>query len=114
MLADARAALDAIGQALPKAGSRGARQRNAERIKAYIAAEPAADDDLRRDLRQVLAVIREALPADTIVASDMTQMRLCRERDLSGGSARQWLHPAGFGTLGYALSRRHRGEGRSP
>ena len=51
----------------------------------------------------VLAVIREALPPETVVASDMTQIAYAANEIFPVERPRTWLHPVGFGTLGFAL-----------
>ena len=103
ILADARATLEAIAAALPRA-DHGERRAKAEaRVKAHLAAEASGDDPLRADLRRVLTEIRASLPAGAIVASDMTQIAYAANEIFPMEAPRQWLHPAGFGTLGYGL-----------
>ena len=58
---------------------------------------------LRASLQKVLAVIREALPHDCIVASDMTQIAYAGNEVFPMFEPRTWLHPSGFGTLGFGL-----------
>jgi 5-guanidino-2-oxopentanoate decarboxylase len=60
------------------------------------------DSTLRHILASVLSVIRESLPEATTVVSDMTQIAYAANEIFpvdNGG----WLHPVGFGTLGFAL-----------
>ena len=66
---------------------------------------PALPDDgpLRTQLGKVLAVIRDSLPAETVIASDMTQIAYAANEVFPVSSPRTWLHPVGFGTLGFAL-----------
>jgi thiamine pyrophosphate-dependent acetolactate synthase large subunit-like protein len=59
--------------------------------------------DLRAMLAKVLAVIREALPPETVIASDMTQIAYAANEIFPVLKPRTWLHPVGFGTLGFAL-----------
>jgi 5-guanidino-2-oxopentanoate decarboxylase len=59
--------------------------------------------DLRKQLGSVLAVIRDSLPDETIVASDMTQIAYAANQLFPVLAKRCWLHPTGFGTLGFAL-----------
>jgi 5-guanidino-2-oxopentanoate decarboxylase len=61
------------------------------------------DNDLRRMLTKVLTVIRDSLPADTVIASDMTQIAYAANEVFPVSHPRSWLHPVGFGTLGFAL-----------
>ena len=63
----------------------------------------ADDDDERKVLRPVLDTIRAALPADTVVATDMTLIAYSGNEIFPVEQPDCWLHPVGFGTLGYAL-----------
>ena len=54
-------------------------------------------------LSKVLATIREALPEDTVIASDMTQIAYAANIIFPMYVPRTWLHPVGFGTLGFGL-----------
>jgi 5-guanidino-2-oxopentanoate decarboxylase len=103
ILSDSAAALEAIAGLLPKADHSARRRKKESRVKDQLAAEPQQDDDLRKTLRKVLTVIREALPADTIVASDMTQIAYAANEIFPIYEPRTWLHPVGFGTLGFGL-----------
>lgn len=58
---------------------------------------------LRQTLAKVLSVIRDALPPETVIASDMTQIAYAANEIFPVSHPRSWLHPAGFGTLGFAL-----------
>lgn len=60
-------------------------------------------DDLRVMLAKVLGVIREALPEETVICSDMTQIAYAANEIFPVSRPRTWLHPVGFGTLGFAL-----------
>jgi 5-guanidino-2-oxopentanoate decarboxylase len=103
ILADAGAALAAIAAAL-EGGSDNARGRAAgEQVKALRDELGSQDDALRVMLRKILEAIREGLPQDTIVTADMTQIAYAGNEIFPMDRPGQWLHPAGFGTLGYAL-----------
>jgi thiamine pyrophosphate-dependent acetolactate synthase large subunit-like protein len=99
ILSDARAALGEIVAGLPPA------QRSAEKGIAAARRMRESEDasHLRRQLRKVLAVIRESLPPETIIASDMTQIAYAANEDFPVDLPSKWFHPAGFGTLGFAL-----------
>ena len=47
--------------------------------------------------------LREALPAETMVYSDMTQFAYVAKEVWDMPAPGLWHHPTGFGTLGYAL-----------
>ncbi|MGH6907875.1 MAG: 5-guanidino-2-oxopentanoate decarboxylase [Aestuariivirga sp.] len=61
------------------------------------------DDALHATLRKVLGAIREALPEETVIASDMTQIAYAANEIFPVHAPRTWLHPVGFGTLGFGL-----------
>ncbi len=61
------------------------------------------DDPLRQTLAKALGVIRDSLPAETVFASDMTQIAYAANEIFPVSKPRTWLHPVGFGTLGFAL-----------
>src|SRR5262249_14777690 len=58
---------------------------------------------LQRKHARVLDAVREVLPADGIVASDMTQIAYTGCYYFRCERPRCWFHPLGYGTLGYAL-----------
>jgi 5-guanidino-2-oxopentanoate decarboxylase len=72
-------------------------------VPCHATAPRSDDDDLRRTLTQVLGVIRDSLPEDTVIASDMTQIAYAANEIFPVSKPRTWLHPVGFGTLGFAL-----------
>ena len=91
ILSDARVALEQISALITAAP-------NPRRIA------PSTDDSpLRKMLAQVLNVIRDHLPDNTVVASDMTQIAYAANEIFPMYTPRTWLHPVGFGTLGFAL-----------
>ena len=85
-----------------------AARRTRTRRGAAWRASPSTTTRLRKMLRQVLAVIRDALPRETVDRLRHDADRLCRERDFPGGRA---AHLAASGRLRHArlrASRRHR------
>jgi 5-guanidino-2-oxopentanoate decarboxylase len=64
---------------------------------------PIQDSPLRQVLTTVIETIRSALPRETVVASDMTQIAYAGNEVFPMYHPRSWIHPVGFGTLGYAL-----------
>lgn len=60
-------------------------------------------DTLARKHIAVLEAVRSVLPADAFVATDMTQIAYTGNCVFAVDKPRCWLHPVGFGTLGYAL-----------
>ncbi len=51
----------------------------------------------------VVDALKEALPADTMIYSDMTQFAYAAKEIYPMERPGHWHHPYGFGTLGYAL-----------
>ncbi len=72
-------------------------------VSSHAKAPATADDPLRQVLQKALTVIRESLPAETVIASDMTQIAYAANEIFPMSHPRTWLHPVGFGTLGFAL-----------
>lgn len=103
VLADAAVALAAIAKALPSRDARKLKTGNEALVASYLRGEQDGDDELRALLRKVLTCIRSALPRDTIIASDMTQIAYAANEIFDVDVPRSWLHPVGFGTLGFAL-----------
>ena len=58
---------------------------------------------LQRKHMLVLDALREALPGDGIVATDMTQLAYSGSYHFPCEQPRCWFHPVGYGTLGYGL-----------
>jgi 5-guanidino-2-oxopentanoate decarboxylase len=63
----------------------------------------AALPPLQRKHARVLDALREVLPDDGIVATDMTQIAYTGCYYFRCERPRCWFHPLGYGTLGYAL-----------
>ena len=93
----------ALAAALSERGKRPGNPKARPFIRDHLAGEPEGEDRLRADLRIVLDKIRQALPRETVIASDMTQIAYAANEIFPMDLPRRWLHPAGFGTLGYAL-----------
>jgi 5-guanidino-2-oxopentanoate decarboxylase len=92
ILGDAKHALDGIASHIPVASK-----------PPPASPPPTSDDPLRQTLTKVLSVIRESLPEETVIASDMTQIAYAANEIFQVSKPRTWLHPVGFGTLGFAL-----------
>jgi thiamine pyrophosphate-dependent acetolactate synthase large subunit-like protein len=58
---------------------------------------------LQRKHATVLKALEEALPEDAVLATDMTQIAYTGSHYYRSRRPRTWLHPVGYGTLGYAL-----------
>ncbi|KOV61909.1 5-guanidino-2-oxopentanoate decarboxylase [Streptomyces sp. MMG1121] len=100
VVADAGLALEALLAALPE----GRHARVADEVAALRAARDA--ESAVRDARWIpyLRAVREVLAADAVITSDSAQCCYYGALPhLSVGPEGRYLHPAGFGTLGYAL-----------
>jgi 5-guanidino-2-oxopentanoate decarboxylase len=87
-----------------------------QQLDGNSTAEPVPDavSQLRRRVREsqpplqqkhlaVLDVLRRCLPADAVVATDMTQIAYTGNYSFPVDQVRSWLHPTGYGTLGYGM-----------
>jgi len=103
ILSDAKLALEALVAAIGQAGET-PKSRITPSWVSGIRAEVEANESPKRKIhRKVLEVMREALPENTIVVSDETQLAYSGNQIFPIAHPASWLHPAGFGTLGYGL-----------
>ena len=76
-------------------------------MKQHVAAARRAHADARTALErrhlEVLDILREELPEDGFVFTDMTQVAYTGNSAFDARQPRAWFHPVGYGTLGYAL-----------
>jgi acetolactate synthase-1/2/3 large subunit/5-guanidino-2-oxopentanoate decarboxylase len=73
--------------------------KNIAKTRAGWRAEIIAE---RPNIVPVIDAIRVAVPAETMIYSDMTQMAYAAVEVWDMEKAGHWHHPSGFGTLGYA------------
>lgn len=100
ILGDAAAAASAL---LPLLGSGTPSDWARERCAAVRAALQRPDSPLAAKHEAVLAVLKRVLPDDGVIASDMTQIAYTANMSYDMPRPRSWLHPLGYGTLGYGL-----------
>jgi 5-guanidino-2-oxopentanoate decarboxylase len=109
---DARSALHAINGALagrePAGREPGAQPRSGWRTTLGGAAKLRAEIDSSLDAKSLAAwaalrAIKNALPWDGVVFTDMTQIAYLGNYAYPVENPGQWFHPSGYGTLGYAL-----------
>ncbi|WP_372966269.1 5-guanidino-2-oxopentanoate decarboxylase [Marinobacter sp.] len=60
-------------------------------------------ESLQQKHVRVLDVLRRELPDEAFLSTDMTQIAYTGNHYFSVEQVNSWLHPTGFGTLGYAL-----------
>ncbi len=101
--ADAGATAASLLQALGKGGGKGWDGEAAARVKRARDAIDAAQAGREGGYLRALAALRRGLPADGVVVSDMTQIAYAANSAFPVDRPRSYLHPVGFGTLGYAL-----------
>ncbi|MBZ0129857.1 MAG: 5-guanidino-2-oxopentanoate decarboxylase [Rhodobacteraceae bacterium] len=97
--ADALAALDEAFEVDPPRQS----DWEARDIAAFRLAARAACDSERPGLTRIVDALAAALPRDTMIFSDMTQLAYVAKEVWDMPAPDLWHHPTGFGTLGYAL-----------
>ncbi len=75
----------------------------AKEVAATRARWKAEIDAMRPGIVPVCDALREALPPETMIFSDMTQFAYVAKEVWDMPAPGLWHHPFGFGTLGYAL-----------
>jgi 5-guanidino-2-oxopentanoate decarboxylase len=75
----------------------------AEKVPAIRSAIAAGIRPLRRKHLTLLETVREAVPEETAIMTDMTQIAYSANQHYPSARPRTWHHPNGFGTLGWAL-----------
>jgi 5-guanidino-2-oxopentanoate decarboxylase len=98
LLADAGPTLAALTQRI-----RGNRKPDATRIASVRTANAQDIRPLEKKHIRVLDAVRDALPVDGQIFSDMTQIAYTANFYFPCEVPRRWFHPLGFGTLGYAM-----------
>jgi thiamine pyrophosphate-dependent acetolactate synthase large subunit-like protein len=102
LIADAGQALTALNNVLGKDfhGPGGIGKAELDTLRGECARGMSA---LARTHMTVLHALRNALPDDAIVVTDMTQIAYTGNVYFPCKAPRSWFHPNGYGTLGYAL-----------
>jgi thiamine pyrophosphate-dependent acetolactate synthase large subunit-like protein len=100
LLCDAAQALEGLAAALADRSGRPAWAGDLAPLRR--AADEAEFGD-KADHLALLERLRDALPDDAVVVSDMTQIAYTGNVCFPSRQPRGWLHPVGFGTLGYGL-----------
>ncbi|GAB2176606.1 5-guanidino-2-oxopentanoate decarboxylase [Dongia sp. agr-C8] len=97
--ADAGLALAALGAAVTGANGRIDHAEVSSLRNRIIGSQPP----LQRKHLKLLDALRQVLPPDGIVATDMTQLAYTGSYLFPCARPRCWFHPVGYGTLGYGL-----------
>jgi thiamine pyrophosphate-dependent acetolactate synthase large subunit-like protein len=98
--ADSRAALAQLAETVrPRRGWRGAAG-DARGVRLAIEAQLSAH---WRPALAAVRALRAAVPPEGVVFSDMTQIAYTGNYAYAADRPGSWFHPAGYGTLGFAL-----------
>jgi len=92
ILADAKEALELIAARVKERGG-----------TASASIDIDEPGELRVMLSKVLTTIRESLPEETVIVTDMTQIAYVANEIFPISRPRTWFHPVGFGALGFGL-----------
>ncbi|ERI50908.1 hypothetical protein N878_24400, partial [Pseudomonas sp. EGD-AK9] len=98
---DARLSLQALLERLPETARDPAAAMDA--VASLKAAIQGSQGPLQRIHQGILERIAKALPADAFISTDMTQLAYSGNYLFPSRAPRSWLHPTGYGTLGYGL-----------
>ncbi|MDT4833269.1 putative 2-ketoarginine decarboxylase AruI [compost metagenome] len=98
---DARLTLEALLQRLPEQGR--ATAPAAAQVARLRAAVRQGHGPLQAIHQAILDRIAATLPADAFISTDMTQLAYTGNYAFASRAPRSWLHPTGYGTLGYGL-----------
>ena len=98
---DARQSLSALLQRLPALVRDAAAAEDA--VATLRAAIEGGQAPLQRIHQAILARVAAALPEDAFISTDMTQLAYSGNYLFPSRAPRSWLHPTGYGTLGYGL-----------
>ncbi len=98
---DARRTLDALLARLLQQGRAG--DAAAARVAQLREAIRSGHAPLQGIHQAILDRIAAALPADAFISTDMTQLAYTGNYAFASRAPRSWLHPTGYGTLGYGL-----------
>ncbi|TKA92671.1 5-guanidino-2-oxopentanoate decarboxylase [Halopseudomonas bauzanensis] len=101
MRGDAQQTLAALGQRVghPQHDDRPARA-SVTTLRQTMRTQHAP---LQQVHQAILDVIDQSMPVNTFISADMTQLGYTGNYALASQQPRSWLHPTGYGTLGYAL-----------
>lgn len=100
LVGDARLALAALAERLPERPPDGRAERAVEELRARIGR--GLDEQGAEVERGLLEAIRAALPAQAVLAWDMTILGYWAAAHFPALEPRRFLYPLGSGTLGYA------------
>ncbi|GLZ85898.1 putative 2-ketoarginine decarboxylase AruI [Metapseudomonas resinovorans] len=98
---DARQTLEVLLQHLPETSRAG--EASAARVARLRGDIRNGHAPLQTIHQAILDRIAATLPADAFISTDMTQLAYTGNYAFASRAPRSWLHPTGYGTLGYGL-----------
>ena len=98
---DAQQTLAALNKHLPDSNTDHQQAQHA--VNHLREAVRAQHEPLQQVHQAILDVIDQVMPANTVISADMTQLGYTGNYAFNSRAVRSWLHPTGYGTLGYAL-----------
>src|SRR5262249_38733594 len=101
--ADARAAMTALSTALARETPAATRSQGEARARAVLAANRAAMTELEMVHARLWKILRAALPGDTIVMGDATQLVYTGSFAMPMDAERCWYYSGTYCALGVAL-----------
>jgi 5-guanidino-2-oxopentanoate decarboxylase len=101
--ADARAAMRGLSSALAGRKPVAQRREGEQRVRAILARNAAKMTDLEKLHARVWRMLRTALPADTIVMGDATQLVYSGTATMPMEMERCWYYSGNYCALGFAL-----------
>ncbi len=96
-------AAPALAGLLDRLGRRNRPGGLAEKVAAVRSGIAGGTQALRRKHLVLLETLREAVPEETAILTDMTQIAYSGNARYPSTRPRSWHHPNGFGTLGWSL-----------
>jgi 5-guanidino-2-oxopentanoate decarboxylase len=103
IMADARAALPALSSALARHRPRSQRPAGEERVREILARNAAGMTDLEKKHARLWKILRAALPPDTLVMADATQLVYSGSFAMPMDRERCWYYSGNYCALGFAL-----------
>lgn len=101
---DAKLTLEAVLSALLATADDANDATSASAAVAMLRAEVKASHGPLQSIHQaILDRVAAALPTDAFISTDMTQLAYTGNYMFACQQPRSWLHPTGYGTLGYGL-----------
>ncbi len=98
---DGQKAIAALSKAL--GNGRAKDETLVDEVHAIRSSSMALRSELSQKHDRLVATMQEVLPVDAMVMTDMTQIAYSGAYTFHSALPDTWLHPMGFGTLGYAV-----------